>query len=147
MTTRKTAVEYNLTAKFSDFEKVKICSSRDAADYIRNFYQDDINIYESVFILLLNRSNQTVGYAKISQGGISGTVVDIRIILKYTIESLSSGVIMAHNHPSGQLKASPQDMQITKKLREALQWMDISLHDSIILTSDSYYSMADEGII
>ena len=59
MTTRKTAVEYNLTAKFSDFERVKICSSRDASDYIRNFYQDDMNIYESVFILLLNRSNQT----------------------------------------------------------------------------------------
>ncbi len=147
MTTRKTAVEYNLTAKFSDFERAKICSSRDAADYIRNFYQDDINIYESVFILLLNRSNQTVGYAKISQGGISGTVVDIRIILKYAIESLSCGVIMAHNHPSGQLKASPQDMQITKKLREALQWMDISLLDSLILTSESYFSMADEGII
>ncbi len=147
MTTKKTAVEYNLTAKFSDFERVKICSSRDAADYIRNFYQDDINIYESVFILLLDRSNMTTGYAKISQGGISGTVVDIRIILKYAIESLSSGVIMAHNHPSGQLMASPQDTQITKKLKEALQWMDISLLDSIILTSDSYYSMADEGII
>ncbi len=147
MTTRKTAVEYNLTAKFSDFEREKICSSRDAADYIRNFYQDDINIYESVFILLLDRSNMTTGYAKISQGGISGTVVDIRIILKYAIESLSSGVIMAHNHPSGQLKASPQDTQITKKLKEALQWMDISLLDSIILTSENYFSLADEGMI
>lgn len=147
MTTKKTAVEYNLTAKFSDFERMKITSSRDAADYIRNFYQDDIYIYESVFILLLNRANQTIGYAKISQGGISGTVVDIRIILKYAIESLASGVIMAHNHPSGQLNPSPQDIQLTKKLREAMLWMDISLLDSLIVMPDNYYSMADEGII
>jgi DNA repair protein RadC len=126
---------------------MKITSSRDAADYIRNFYQDDIYIYESVFILLLNRANQTIGYAKISQGGISGTVVDIRIILKYAIESLASGVIMAHNHPSGQLNPSPQDIQLTKKLREAMLWMDISLLDSLIVMPDNYYSMADEGII
>lgn len=147
MTTKKTAVEYNLSAKLSDFERVKINSSADAAKYILNFYQDDIHIYESVFILLLNRQNHTIGYAKISQGGLSGTVVDIRIILKYAIESLSCGVILAHNHPSGQLKASPQDIQLTKKLREAMQWMDISLLDSLIITADNYTSLADEGII
>lgn len=147
MTTKKTAVEYNLSAKLSDFERVKIKSSADAAKYILNFYQDDIHIYESVFILLLNRQNHTIGYAKISQGGLSGTVVDIRIILKYAIESLSCGVILAHNHPSGQLKASPQDIQLTKKLREAMQWMDISLLDSLIITADNYTSLADEGVI
>lgn len=147
MTTKKTAVVYNLSAKLSDFARVKINSSAEAAKYILNFYQDDIHIYESVFILLLNRQNHTIGYAKISQGGLSGTVVDIRIILKYAIESLSCGVILAHNHPSGQLKASPEDIQITKKLKEAMQWMDISLLDSLIITADNYTSLADEGII
>lgn len=147
MTTKRTAVEYNLSAKLSDFERVTIKSSADAAKYISNFYGDDLHIYESVFILLLNRQNHTIGYAKISQGGVSGTVVDIRIILKYAIETLSCGVILAHNHPSGQLIASPQDIQLTKKLKEAMQWMDISLLDSLIITADNHYSMADEGII
>lgn len=141
------AVEYILNAKICDFKKVKITSSRDAFEYIRNFYKDDIHIYESVFILLLNRANETIGFAKISQGGISGTVVDIRIILKYAIDTLASGVIMAHNHPTGQLNASPQDVQISKKLKEALKYIDVSLLDSLILTGDNYKSFADEGII
>ena len=141
------AIEYSLNAKICDFDKVKITSSRDAYNYIRKFYSDDIHIFESVFILLMNRANQTIGFAKISQGGISGTVVDIRLIMKYAIDSLSSGVILAHNHPSGQLTASPQDTAITKKLREGLTWMDITLLDSLIITDEYYTSLADEGII
>lgn len=141
------AMEYSLSAKVCDFDKIKITSSRDAYTYIRNFYADDIHIFESVFILLMNRGNETIGFAKISQGGISGTVVDIRIIMKYAIDSLASGVIMAHNHPSGQLNASPQDISITKKLREGLTWMDISLLDSMIITDQYYTSLADEGVI
>lgn len=141
------AIEYTLNAKISDFNRMKITSSNDAFTYIRDFYTDDIHIFESVFILLLNRANETIGFAKISQGGISGTVVDIRIIMKYAIESLASGVIMAHNHPSGQLKASPQDITISKKLKEGLTWMDISLLDSIIITDKYYTSLADEGVI
>lgn len=141
------AIEYTLNAKISNFNRMKINSSNDAFTYIRDFYTDDIHIFESVFILLLNRANETIGFAKISQGGISGTVVDIRIIMKYAIESLASGVIMAHNHPSGQLKASPQDITISKKLKEGLTWMDISLLDSIIITDKYYSSLADEGVI
>ena len=141
------AVEYILNAKICDFKKVKITSSRDAFEYIRNFYKDDIHIYESVFILLLNRANETIGFAKISQGGISGTVVDIRIILKYAIDTLASGVIMAHNHPTGQLNASPQDVQISKKLKEAGNWMDVTVLDSLIITDQYYTSLADEGMI
>jgi DNA repair protein RadC len=104
-------------------------------------------IYESVFIIMLNKRNNTCGYAKISQGGISGTVVDIRLILKYAIESLASGIILVHNHPSGNMIASPQDIQIAKKLKKAAMYMDISLLDSIIISEDSHYSLADEGLI
>lgn len=143
----KKAVEYSLSAKLSDFKKVKITSSRDAYEYIRQFYTDDIHIFESVFILLMNRSNETIGFAKISQGGVSGTVVDVKIICKYAIDSLSCGVIMAHNHPSGNTMPSPQDKQISKKLREALMWIDITLLDSMVITDQEYYSMADDGII
>lgn len=140
-------VEYKLSAKKKDFNRAKIKNSEDAADYARQFYFDDLMIYESVFIIMTNRRSNTCGYAKISQGGISGTVVDIRLILKYAIDNLASGIILVHNHPSGNLKASPQDIQISKKLKEAARWMDISLLDSIIISEDAHYSLADEGLI
>ena len=141
------AVEYNLTAKLTDFERVKITSSRHAYGYIRNFYADDIHIFESVYILLMNRANETIGYAKISQGGITGTVVDIKIICKYVIDSLACGVIMAHNHPSGNMRPSPQDIQISNKLKSALEYMDVAFLDSMIIGDDIYMSLADEGMI
>ena len=74
-------VEYNLKATKQDFNRAKITKSKDAADYARQFYLDDLMIYESVFVIMMNRRNNTCGYAKISQGGISGSVVDIRLIL------------------------------------------------------------------
>ena len=131
----------------TNFEKVKIVSSKDAFKVISQFYFDDIDIFESFFILCLNRNNQTIAYAKISQGGVSGTVVDIKLIAKYAIDCLASGVILAHNHPSGNLKPSPEDIKITERAREALKILDIKVLDHVILTSDGYYSFGDEGII
>lgn len=124
---------------------VKVCSSKDAADYARAFYSDDINIYESAFIILLNRANNTIGWAKISQGGVTGTIVDVKIICKYAIDSLASGVIFVHNHPSGNTKPSIQDEQLTKRIKEALQVLEVRLFDSIILTDNQYYSLSDNG--
>lgn len=140
-------VEYKLKATRQDFNRAKITSSEDAANYARQFYHDDIIIYESVFIIMMNRQNNTCGYAKISQGGIAGTVVDIRLVLKYAIDNLASSVILVHNHPSGNLSPSPQDIQIAKKLRDAARFMDIVLLDSIIITEDGHSSLADEGLI
>ena len=131
----------------SNFEKVKIVSSKDAFKVIKQFYFDDIDIFESFFILCLNRNNQTIAYAKISQGGVAGTVVDIKLIAKYAIDCLASGVILAHNHPSGDLKPSNEDLAITKKVKEGLKILDISVLDHIILTSDGYLSFGDEGIL
>ena len=140
-------VEYKLRATKQDFNRAKITKSKDAADYARQFYFDDLMIYESVFVLMLNRRNNTCGYAKISQGGISGSVVDIRLILQYAIENLASGIILVHNHPSGNMQASSEDISISKKLKEAARYMDIGLLDSIIIGEDAHYSLADEGLI
>jgi DNA repair protein RadC len=131
----------------SDFPKVKITSSRSAADFIRQFYADDLEIYESFFILLLNRNNITTGYAKISQGGTAGTVVDVKIVAKYAVDSLSSGVILAHNHPSGNKQPSEADKHITTKTKEALKFLDVSVLDHIILTADDYFSFSDESLM
>ena len=131
----------------SNFEKVKIVSSKDAFKVIKQFYFDDIDIFESFFILCLNRNNQTIAYAKISQGGVNGTVVDIKLIAKYAIDCLASGVILAHNHPSGNLKPSNEDLAITKRIKEGLKILDISVLDHLILTSQGYLSFGDEGIL
>ena len=131
----------------SNFEKVKIISSNDAFKVIKQFYFDDIDIFESFFILCLNRNNQTIAYAKISQGGVTGTVVDIKLIAKYAIDCLASGVILAHNHPSGNLKPSNEDLAITKRIKEGLKILDISVLDHLILTSQGYLSFGDEGIL
>lgn len=131
----------------SEFPKKKITSSKDSANFIRQFYYDDISIYESFFILLLNRANFTIGYAKISQGGVAGTVVDIKIIAKYAVDFLADSVILAHNHPAGNLSPSDADKAITKKTIDALKLLDIRVLDHVILTEESYYSFADEGEI
>ena len=138
---------YELKKTKTTFPVVAISKSVDAANFIREFYSDDIEIFESAFILLLNRANKTIGYAKISQGGIAGTVIDVKLICKYVVDSLASGVILCHNHPSGNLQPSNQDKEITIKVKQALELLDSILLDHIILTKESYTSLKDEGII
>ena len=139
------AKKFDLKATDSEFTKVKITSSESAEKFIRQFYGDDLEIFESFFILLLNRANETIGYAKISQGGIVGTVVDKKILLKYVVESLASGIILAHNHPSGNTNPSQADLNITKDLQQLCKLVDSEVLDHVILTADSFYSFADNG--
>jgi len=139
------AKKFDLKATDSEFTKVKITTSESAEKFIRQFYGDNLEIFESFFILLLNRSNETIGYAKISQGGIVGTVVDKKILLKYVVESLASGIILAHNHPSGNTNPSQADLNITKDLQQLCRLVDSEVLDHVILTADSFYSFADNG--
>jgi DNA repair protein RadC len=139
--------ELTIKRNKTDFKKVKVDSSKTAEQFIRQFYHDDMSIYESFFILLLNRSNNTVGWAKIAQGGVASVSVDIKIIAKYAVDSLASAVILAHNNPSGQTKPSQSDINLTKKVKEALTIFDCQVLDHIILTEDEFYSFADESIL
>lgn len=136
---------FELKKSQTDFPSVKINDAETAAEFIKNFYGDDIEIFESFFILLLNRANKTIGYAKISQGGIAGTYVDSKIIAKYAIESLASGIILAHNHPSGNTNPSEADLKMTARIQEVMKLIDVSLCDHIILTADNFYSFAKNG--
>ena len=137
-------VEYSLTAKKMEFKNIKIASSQDAADFARNFYFGDIDVFESVFLILLDNANQTTGYAKISQGGLKSTVVDPKIVGKFALDSLAAGVIMVHNHPSGNLSPSREDDNITTRIAEIMRLIDSKLLDHIIITSSGYYSYADD---
>lgn len=136
---------FELRKNQTEFQPVKILSSDAAYNLIKNFYSDDIEILESCFILLLNNASKAIGYAKISQGGITGTVIDVRIVAKYAVDSLATSVILAHNHPSGNLKPSQADISITEKVKNALALLDIKLIEHLILTVDGFYSFADEG--
>lgn len=127
------------------FVKVKIVSSKDAEQFSRQFYKDDIAVYESVFIVLMNNSKNTIGWVKISQGGITKTVVDSCLVAKYAIDCLAKGVVLVHNHPSGILTPSDHDLKLTKTINQALNLFDITLLDHIILTQSEYYSLADNG--
>ena len=137
--------EFSLKYTKTDIQKTKVTTSESASNVIRKFYFDDINIYESFFILLLNRANNTTGFAKISQGGTAGTVVDIKIIAKYAVDSLSSSVIICHNHPSGDKRPSDADLNITRRIKDALLLLDVKLFDHIIITENDFYSFADNG--
>lgn len=136
---------YELKKLQSKFPSVEVTNPNEAYNFIKQFYGDDIEIYESFYILLLNTASRTIGYAKISQGGINGTVVDVRIIAKYAVDALATRVIFAHNHPTGNLKASDADKNITKKAKQALELLDIKLVDHIILSSTGYLSMSETG--
>lgn len=137
--------EYKLKSEQKDFKQVKISSSEDAYKYASQFYFDDIDIYESVFVILLNTAGNTIGYAKISQGGINLCSVDKKLVCKYAIESLASAVILVHNHPTGKTMPSKQDEGVTKEVSDALSIVGCKLLDHIIITRDSHYSFQDNG--
>jgi DNA repair protein RadC len=137
----------SLKREKTDFEQKEILSAEEAEQYIRQFYHDDISIYESFFLLLLNRAKKTIGYVKVSQGGTAGTVADLKIICKYCLDCLASGVIIAHNHPSGNLKPSDPDIEITERVKKALKVFDVELYDHIILSTEKFFSFANNGII
>ena len=126
-------------------KKVTISSSKDVYNALRPKLQD--LPHEEFWVILLSRNNKILDMQLVGRGGITGTVADVRVILKLAIENSASGIIVSHNHPSGNLKPSPQDIQLTKKIKEASTIMDISLLDHLIFTDDGYLSFADEGML
>jgi DNA repair protein RadC len=126
-------------------KQIKITTSRDAYVYIKSYMLD--LPHEEFHVLYLNRANAVIKSEQISTGGVSGTVVDTKIIFKKAIEQLASSIILFHNHPSGNLKPSDADIKLTKNLKEAGAILKIPVADHIIVTNHAYYSFADEGMI
>lgn len=121
----------------------KISSSKDVADIFMPLLID--LPHEEFWILLLNRGNKILDKQMVSLGGISGTVIDVRLILKTAVEKLASSIILCHNHPSGTLEPSDADKKITDKLKKAGELMDIPVLDHVIIGRNKHYSFADEG--
>jgi len=125
--------------------KNKISCSKDIFDIMQPHLIDIP--HEEFWIILLNRANHVIKKNQISSGGIAGTVVDVRLIFKIALENLSNSMILIHNHPSGNLKPSQADIDLTKKLKSAGIMMDIPVLDHLIITEKEYFSFADEGIL
>ena len=126
-------------------EKEVITSSADVANYLQTILKD--YKHEVFAVLFLNRSNKINHFEIISEGGITGTVADPRIILKKALEEDAVSLILSHNHPSGSLKPSKADEELTHKIKEAARYFDIKVLDHIIVSDDGYYSFADEGLM
>lgn len=127
------------------FNQNKITGSKDAADFFFPIL-GDLN-HEEFWVMLLNRGNKIIDTFMISQGGISGTVIDVRLILKTALEKLASSIILCHNHPSGTMQASDADIKITAKIKNAAEIMDITVLDHLIIGHNNYLSFADEGML
>jgi DNA repair protein RadC len=121
----------------------RVTSSRDVIEIFQPMLAD--LPHEEFWALLLNKANKVIDRVRVSQGGVAGTVVDVRIIVKAAVEKLASSIIIAHNHPSGNPKPSDKDLSITKKLKDAANLFDIALLDHLIITDNECYSLADNG--
>ncbi|HBS89138.1 MAG TPA: DNA repair protein [Bacteroidales bacterium] len=133
--------------KLKPADRQKISSSADAYRLLKDIWSKQIETREEMLVLLLDRSNNVLGYHLLSVGGITGTVADLRLLFSVALESLATSVILSHNHPSGNLSPSEQDTTLTRKIKEAGVIMDITLLDHLIITNEGYYSFADEGVI
>lgn len=141
-------IKISYTAKYDKKAKRKLTCSKDAVDLFREIWlPETIELRESMYVLLVNRSNYVLGWFILSLGGVSGTVSDPKLIFSTALKCVASSLIIAHNHPSGNTKPSASDIQLTKNLVEGGRLLEISVLDHIILTAESFYSFADEGLI
>ena len=138
--TYKNNVPYN--------QRQKISNSQGAYEILTNLFPENTMDYRETFIVLyLNRANQVLGYSVISQGGTSNTTVDIKMVIQTALLANASCIMLAHNHPSGNVQPSSDDNKITRRIIEAARLFDITVLDHIIITNESYYSFTDNGNI
>jgi DNA repair protein RadC len=139
-------ITVNYSTKVKSADRPKIRCSQDAEKLLRQVFPS-LGHVEYFYIICLNRANQVLGFHQVSKGGLSGTVTDVRVIYQVAIKTNTSGIILAHNHPSGNLQPSEADLKITKKIKDAGGFLDISVLDHLILSEEGYLSMADDNLM
>jgi len=141
-------VVYKKKIKVKMSERPLVATSADCNKILLHYWSEGkIDLLEEFKVLMLNRSNRVLQILSVSSGGITGTVADTRIILIAALKVGAVSLILAHNHPSGSLKPSRADEDLTKKIKYAAQYFDITVLDHLIITSEGYYSFADEGLL
>ncbi|MBL7914757.1 MAG: JAB domain-containing protein [Bacteroidia bacterium] len=144
-TLREIKVSYTSKVKVAD--RIKITSSKDACELFRKIWSDYLEIREEFNILLLNRANHVLGWFNVSIGGKSGTLIDPKLIFSVALKCNACGIILCHNHPSGNLNPSSPDLELTKKIKAGGDLLEIRILDHLIISTECYHSMADEGIL
>lgn len=139
------AMELGVRRNMADYKKDIILTSRDLANYLKAQFQ--FKRHEVFAVVFLNRANKINHFEIISEGGITGTVADPRIILKRALEHDAISMVLCHNHPSGSLKPSRQDEELTERIKIAAKFFDIRIMDHLIVSDEGFYSFADEGIL
>lgn len=140
------ALELGRRRQFSEaLQKAQVCSSQDAYQLVKSKLQD--LSHEEFWVLFLSKSNKMIALENFSKGGLTGTVADARIIFRRALDCRCTGLILIHNHPSGTRKPSNQDVELTHKMKQAAQHLDLAVLDHIIVADDKYYSFADEGLL
>ena len=143
-----TEIQLSYKTRVKASERPKITCSEDAYRILKqNWNEETLELREEFKILILNRANKVLGIVNISTGGVSGTVADPKMIFSSALKAAASSLILAHNHPSGNLNPSQADINLTNKVKQAGDLLEISVLDHLIITEDNYYSFADQGLI
>lgn len=146
--TRVAEVELVYKTKVKPSQRPKVSTVKECYELLKELWNENtIEMQEEFKVMLLNRANKVIGIYEASAGGLTGTVADPRLILAAAIKSLAVSIILCHNHPSGNLKPSRADEELTQKIKCAAAYHDIKVIDHIIITSEGYYSFADEGLL
>lgn len=145
---KNTIAEIQLSYYPNKSSKIKVSNSQDAFNcLLDNWNMNTIQLQEEFKVLLLNRANEVQGMCSLSKGGITGTIVDIRMLFAVVLKSACCNIILCHNHPSGNLKPSQADKSLFRKVVNAAELLDVQVLDNLIISMDGYFSFSDEGII
>ncbi|WP_317126436.1 JAB domain-containing protein [Pedobacter psychroterrae] len=141
-------IELTYKPNYKVTERPKITTSKDTYQLLMNYWEvGRLEFLEEFKIILLNRRNRTLGIINLSMGGFAGVVVDSKVIFAAALTACASGIVLAHNHPSGEVQPSQQDIELTKRLVDGGKILDIAVLDHLIISSDGYYSFSDSGLI
>lgn len=141
-------ISISYSSKIKNSDRPKLNSSKEVFKiFSETWNPDTIELLEQFKVLLLNRGNRVIGLFEVSSGGVSGTIADPKLIFGTALKATASAIILAHNHPSGNLKPSQADINLTKKIKEGGKLLDIDVLDHLIITTEGYYSFGDEGMM
>jgi len=140
-------IEVVYKSKVKPSELPKVSCSQDSYNYLKSVWSNRMDHSEEFMLLCLNRANKVIGWARISKGGLSGTVADPKVIFQIALKANACSIILAHNHPSGNTRPSEADIRLTRKMKSGGELLDMPVLDHLILTSEGYYSFADEGLL
>jgi DNA repair protein RadC len=145
---RVAEIKLSYRSRVKASQRPKITCSTDCYNILlQSWDKGRIELVEQFKVMFLNRANQVLGILELSTGGIAGTVADPKLIFAAALKACASAIILSHNHPSGNLKPSAADLQLTKKVKAGGELLDIAVLDHVILTNESFYSLADEGLL